>query len=134
MSLKSKVLSGTRWVAFANIFKQILQVLALVIFARLLSPDDFGLFAILMIFVGFLLLFIDMGTGAALIQMDNPSQELLSSVFYFNLLVGGILSLILMLSSQPIAAFFNNPDIAKPLQIISVNFFILSFAIVQKAI
>jgi len=133
MSLKTKVLSGTKWVALANIFKQALQVLALIVFARLLSPDDFGLFAILMIFVGFLVLFTDMGTAAALVHIDNPSEKLLSSVFFFNLLVGGSLSGLLILLSGPIAHFFDNPRLETPLQIIALNFTILAFGVVQKA-
>ena len=65
MGLKNKVLTGVKWVAFANIFKQLLSLVSIVIFARLLSPDDFGTFAILMIFIGFLGIFSDMGTTAA---------------------------------------------------------------------
>ncbi len=87
MSLKQKVLTGTKWIAFGNIFTQILQIVSLVVFARLLSPDDFGMFAILMIFVGFLDMFTDMGTSAALIHIEKPSDKLLSSVFYFNTFV-----------------------------------------------
>ena len=133
MSLKAKVLSGTKWVAFANLFKQILQVLSLVIFARLLSPDDFGLFAILMLFVGFLLLFTDMGTASALIHIDDPDEQLLSSVFYFNLVVGLTFTAILMLLAGPIAAFFDNPALITPLQLVSFNFILVSLGIIQKA-
>ena len=133
MSLKAKVLSGTKWVAFANLFKQLLQVLSLVVFARLLTPDDFGLFAILMIFVNFLLMFADMGTAAALIHIKNPSQKLLSSVFFFNLLIGMTLCLLLVLLSGPIALFFENPPLKELLGLISINFVIVSLGIVQKA-
>lgn len=133
MSLKAKVLSGTKWVAVANLFKQLLQVLSLIVFARLLSPDDFGLFAILMIFVNFLLMFTDMGTAAALIHIKNPSQKLLSSIFYFNLFVGTALCLLLLLLSGPIALFFENPPLKELLGLISVNFVIVSLGIVQKA-
>ncbi|MEA3456067.1 MAG: MOP flippase family protein [Campylobacterota bacterium] len=133
MSLKAKVLSGTKWVAFANLFKQLLQVLSLIVFARLLTPDDFGLFAILMIFVNFLLMFTDMGTASALIHIKNPSQKLLSSVFFFNLFVGVALCLLLMLLSGPIALFFENPPLKELLGLISLNFVIVSLGIVQKA-
>ena len=133
MSLKAKVLSGTKWVAFANLFKQLLQVLSLIVFARLLTPDDFGLFAILMIFVNFLLMFTDMGTAAALIHIKNPSQKLLSSIFFFNLFVGTVLCLLLVLLSGPIALFFENPPLKELLGLISINFVIVSLGIVQKA-
>ena len=133
MSLKAKVLSGTKWVAFANVFKQILQVLALIVYARLLSPEDFGLFAILMIFVGFLLLFTDMGTASALIHIDDPGEKLLSTVFYFNLMIGIAFALLMTSLSGTIAVFFDNGALALPLQVISLNFIIVAFGVVQKA-
>jgi len=134
MSLKQKVLTGTKWVALTNIFRQILQLISLFILARLLTPDDFGLFAILMIFVGFMQMFTDMGTGAALIQIKNPSEKLLSSVFFFNIFVGLALCLILISISGSIATFFGNPQVQELLQIISVVFIIASFGVVQKAL
>ncbi len=133
MSLKAKVLTGTKWVAFANVLKQVLQVLSLVVFARLLSPDDFGLFALLMIFVSFLAMFTDMGTASALIHIDQPSQKLLSSVFFFNIFLGFFLAVLLALSASSIALFFANPPLEFLLQLISINFIIISFAVVQKA-
>ena len=134
MSLKQKVLTGTKWVTFANIFRQILQLISLVVFARLLAPNDFGMFAILMIFVGFMQMFTDMGTGAALIHIKNPSDKLLSSVFYFNLFVGLLLTTSLILMSNSIALFFETPKIEVLLEIISVSFIIASFGVVPKAL
>ncbi len=134
MALKNKVLSGVKWVALANIFGQILSLVSIVIFARLLSPDEFGTFAILMIFIGFLGIFSDMGTAAALIHIQKPSNLLLSSVFYFNLFIGIILTVVMILLSAAIATFFDNPQITQMLQIISLNFIIVSFGVVQKAL
>jgi len=134
MSLKKKVLTGTKWVALTNIFRQVLQIVSLFILARLLTPDDFGLFAILMLFVGFMQMFSDMGTGAALIQIKDPSEKLLSSVFFFNLFVGLLLCLLLISISGLIATFFGNPHIQELLQIISIIFIISSFGVVQKAL
>ncbi len=133
MSLKKRVLRGTKWVAFANIFKQVMQVVSLIIFARLLSPDDFGLFALLMIFVNFLIMFTDMGTASALIHIDKPSQKLLSSVFFLNIFIGVALALLLVLLSNGISLFFANPPLEVLLQIISINFIVVSLGVVQKA-
>jgi len=132
MSLKAKVVTGTKWVAFANIFKQILQVLSLVIFARLLSPDDFGLFALMMIFVSFLVMFTDMGTASALVHIKNPSNKLLSSVLFFNLFIGTLFCLLLIIFSGYISIFFNSPKLEPLLQLISINFVIMSLGVVQK--
>jgi PST family polysaccharide transporter len=132
MSLEAKVVKGTKWVAFANIFKQLLQVVSLVIFARLLSPDDFGLFALLMVFVSFLTMFTDMGTASALVHIKNPSHKLLSSVLFFNLLIGVLFCLSLTLLSPYISSFFNSPKLEPLLDLISINFIIMSLGVVQK--
>jgi len=134
MSLKKKVFTGVKWVALANVFQQILSLVSIVIFAKLLSPDDFGAFSILMVFTGFLAIFSDMGTSAALIHVEKPSNQLLSSIFYFNLFIGATLATGLILFSAPIASYFENPQLKVLLQIVSLNFIIVSFGIVQRTL
>lgn len=134
MTLKNKVLSGAKWVMVANIFRQVLGIISLIVYARLLTPDDFGVFAILMIFVGFLGMFTDMGTSAALIHTDNPSSKLLSSVFYFNLGVGIVLFLLLSLLTPLIVSFFNEDQLSVLMPVIALNFIVASFGIVQKTL
>jgi O-antigen/teichoic acid export membrane protein len=134
MTIKQKVLTGTKWVTMTNVFRQVLQIVSLIVFARLLSPDDFGIYAILMIFVGFFGMFTDMGTSAALIHLEKPSEKLLSSVFYFNIFVGLILFIVLILLSGPVADFFKTSEVEKLLPLIAFNFIIASFGVVQKAL
>ena len=134
MSLKKKVFSGIKWITLANVFKQVLTLISIVILARLLSPEDFGVYAILIVFVTFLTMFRDMGTTAVLIHISNPSQLLLSSVFYLNLFIGFIFSLALSLSASYLSLFFKIPELEEMLQIISLIFIIGSFSIVQKAL
>ena len=113
MSLKIKVFTGVKWVALANIFQQILSFGSIIIFAKLLSLDDFGAFSILMIFTGFLAIFSDMGTSAALIHEEKPSNQLLSSIFYFNLFIGATLAGSLILFASSIATYFENAQLEK---------------------
>ena len=133
MSLKQQVLSGAKWVTFASFFTQFLQLISLVFYARLLSTEDFGIFAILMIFVGFLDMFKDLGTREVLIHTKNPSKELYSSVFYLNIFVGFILTLVIILLSSPISIFFDSPKVNELLKLISINFIITSSVIVQNS-
>ncbi len=134
MKLKKQVLTGVKWIAIANIFRQILSLISIVIFAKLLSVEDFGVFSILMIFNSFLIIFGDMGTTAAIVHTQKPSKLLLSSVFYFNLMTGLLLSFILILSSTSISLFFEIPKLELLLKLISLNFIIMSFMLVQKAL
>ena len=134
MSLKKRVFSGVKWVAFANISRQLFSLISVVIFARLLSPDDFGVYAILMVFVTFLTMFRDMGTTAVIIHISNPPQILLSSIFYLNLFIGFLFFVVLNFSSSFISHYFEIPKLELMIEIISISFIINSLAIVQKAL
>jgi len=87
-----------------------------------------------MVFIGFLAIFSDMGTSAALIHVEKPSPKLLSSIFYFNLFIGLILAISLVLSSSYIAEYFKDAELQSLLQLTSLNFIIISFGIVQKTL
>ena len=132
--LRSKVIKGASWLTVANILRQIFQIASLIIYAKFLTPDDFGLFAILMIFVALSSLFSNMGTGAAIIQYNNPTQELLSTTFFLNLSIGFMIFLLFYTFSNSLAVFFNNNKLEELFSIIGLNFVIQSFAIVQRAL
>jgi len=66
MSLKQQTLTGLEWNAGANIAKQILQFVISVILIRLLTPEDFGLIGMIIVFTGFAGLFGDLGFGQLL--------------------------------------------------------------------
>jgi PST family polysaccharide transporter len=134
VSLKQKTISGIGWNSVGNIARQIFQLLSLVIMARLLSPEDFGIFAILMIFVAFFNIFASMGTSQAIIHLDSPSQGTLSSIFYFNFAVGLFLFVLLYVLAWPISAFFANPDLVHYLQWIGLSFIIGALSLVQKVL
>ncbi len=134
MTLKQQVISGVKWVVLANIFGQVISLISTVILARLLTLDDFGLFAILMIFVSFLSMFVGMGSSAAIVHMDNPSDKLLSSIFYFNVFSGALFCIILIILSGSISIFFENPEIEELLRWLSLSFVIGSFTGVQGAL
>jgi len=134
MNLRHKVISGVSWTAVSNILRQILQVISLVIYARYLSADDFGLFAIIMIFITFSSLFSNMGTSSAIVNIDNTSKRMLSSVFFLNIFIGIIIYVILIVSSTFVSDFFNKIELVNLLNIMAINFIIISFSIVQRAL
>lgn len=134
MSLKQKTISGVVWNGMGNIARQALMILTLIVMARYLSPDDFGVFSILMIFVSFMNIFSSMGTSQAVIHIDNPDQCMLSTIFYFNIAMGVAMFGLLFLLSWPIAAFFDNPQLVHLLQIIGFVFILTTMSLVQKAL
>jgi len=134
VSLKSKTISGVAWNGLGNVARQGLMIITLIVMARYLSPDDFGVFSILMIFVSFMNIFSSMGTSQAVIHIDEPSHCMLSSIFYFNVAMGFAMFGLLFLLSWPIAEFFNNPELIDLLQIIGSVFILTTVSLVHKAL
>ncbi|MCH9739332.1 MAG: MOP flippase family protein [Epsilonproteobacteria bacterium] len=134
MSLKSKFISSAKWATLGNIFRQIMQVVSIVILARILTPDDYGVYAILMIFIGFLNMFVGMGTSAAIIHIDKPSENLLSTIFFFNIGTSILFYFILFILAPYISIFFENPEIETMLRFAALTFIIASLSSVHATL
>lgn len=67
--MKSKgILSGVKWTIFSSIFLAVLQIIQLVVIARFISKEDFGVVSIVIVFIGFLQIFMDAGISNAIIH------------------------------------------------------------------
>jgi PST family polysaccharide transporter len=102
--------------AIAAIVTQIVRVGtqagSVIILSRLLTPVDFGIFAMASPVLAFAVLFQDLGLGHATVQKDSLSQRDLSSLFWVNLSVGAALALTLIALSPLVGAFYNEPKLA----------------------
>lgn len=134
MSLYSKTTRGIRWSATSYVGRQIMQFLSLAIFARLLTPSQFGLISMALVVVNFILIFKDLGTSAAIIQRRQLSQDLLSSVYWFNVLFGLATSIITFLIAPLVAQFYQDSQIIGILRVLSLVFFISSLSILHQTL
>ncbi len=100
--------------------------------ARLLEPSDFGLIAMVMVIIGIARIFSDVGLGTALIQRRRVLPIHYSSVFFFNITIGSLLTLLTFLAAPLIADFYDNEALISITQVISVMFVIGSFSAVQS--
>src|SRR5690625_153189 len=108
-SLKSQASKGVIWTAAERFGQQLIQAVIFVILARLLTPEDFGLIAMLMIFFAVSQSFIDSGMGQALIRLKEITDEDRSTVFWFNLLLSLVFYGLLYLGAPAIASFYDRP-------------------------
>jgi len=105
-----------------------------IILARLLEPSDFGMIAILMIIVALASIFSDIGLGGALIQRKKVLEIHYSSVFYFNISIGLLLTLITFFSASFLANFYENPTLIPLIEVMSLLFTVSAFHTVQTVI
>ena len=127
MELKNSALIAVRWSALSTGSRAILQFLQVVILARLLQPGDFGLMAMVLAVLGFIQVFTDLGISNAIIHSQKISNEELSSLYWLNLGVGCVLTILLIASSDILGSgFFHEPRLRWVLATISVNLFLNS--------
>lgn len=133
-SLQKSAVSGVKWSSISQVGRQGMQLLTTVILARLLSPSDFGLVGMAMVVIGFVTIFKDLGTSAALIQRKELSEELLSGIFWVNVTFGLLATVVLALIAPVAANFYHEPRIIPILGLLSLTFFISGLSILQQAI
>lgn len=102
----------------------IIQLLYNSVLARILMPDEFGVVAILNVFISFFVLLADMGLGNAVIQNQELDDDDISSIFIISVILSIVLSGIFILLSYPISQLYNNPEymIMCPLLSIAILF------------
>lgn len=127
MNLKNKAIDGVKWTSLSNGIRAIFQILQLMVLARYLTSEDFGLVAIVMVVIGFSQLFMDMGVSNAIIHKQAITESQLDSLYWLNVFSGTFLTLIVYLTSPFIAQFYNAIKIIPLLQILSFSFVISSF-------
>lgn len=122
------------WTVSERLGVQFVQLLVQIILARLLEPAQFGLIGMLLIFTAVAQSIMDSGFGSALIQKKDADQTDYSSIFFFNLLLGFILALILFLSAPLIAQFYLQPELIPILRALSLTLIINAFGLVQMSL
>lgn len=124
MSLKQQAFSGVKWTTLSAVFTILIQLIQLIILTQLLSRQDFGLMAIVMVVIGFSQLFVDMGVSNAIIYRKEITQKELSSLYWFNIAIGGLFFLLLFFSSGLIARFYDNDKLLPLLKLVAISFII----------
>ncbi|MBQ8673135.1 MAG: lipopolysaccharide biosynthesis protein [Bacteroides sp.] len=133
MSLKGQAVKGVMWNAIERFSTQGIQFILTIIIARLLSPDDYGLIAMLGIFMAIAQTFIDSGFGNALIQKQDRTEADYSTAFYFNIIVAVAFYLLFFFLAPWIASFYEQPELVTISRVYFIALIINSFATVQVA-
>ncbi len=133
-TLKQSATSGVKWSAISQAGRQITQLATTIVLARLLSPSDFGLMGMATVVIGFVALFKDLGTAAAVIQRKEPSENLLSSIFWINAVFGLAAMAALFTLAPLVADLFQEPRLTPMLQWLSLTFFFSGLSILQQAL
>ena len=131
---KKKVLSSLLWKLMERSGTQGIQFIVMIVLARLLLPEEFGLIVLTSVFITISGAFVQSGFNTALIQKKDVDDVDLSSVFYSSLFITTIFYIILFFMAPLLALFFKQPEFSIVLRVLSATLFFGAINSVQNAI
>jgi teichuronic acid exporter len=133
-SFQQKITQSVLWSTIDVLMRQGAQFVILIIMARMLTPEDFGVMALLALFVGLANVFVDGGFSSALIQRRNVTHLDESTVFFFNLAMGLLVCSALSVSAPYIALLFDKPILRPLTYALALNVFISAFGAIHTTL
>ncbi len=134
-SLGTRTLRGTAWAYASHIGGQAVILASTALLARILSPAQFGLVALALVFVTLLDTVSDLGLSPALvISTEEELRERANTVFALTVLLGGVLSALTAAIAPLAALFFDQPELVPLLAVLGLNFLIRSFGATHYAV
>ena len=133
MDKKTSILSNIMWRFMERCGAQAVSFIVSLILARLLSPNDYGTIALVMVFISILNVFVDGGFGNSLIQKKNADDIDFSSVFFFNISICIIIYILMYFVAPYIAEFYNRSNLTSVIRVLSLILIISGIKNVQQA-
>ena len=119
MGLKQQVLGGVKWNSVSVVVNTVVQLLRMVVLARILDVSDFGILAIAMAIVSFTEIFADLGFTVPIIHKQNITDVQYSSVYWVNIIVSVIIVCVLLVLAPFIASIYNEPRLKSIVMVLS---------------
>lgn len=129
----SKVTSGLGWSFGERILAQGVTFVVSIVIARILSPQEYGLISLVLVFINLANVFVANGFGEALIQKKNASKEDFSTMFWCTFVFSIILYFILFQTAPSVGQFYNNNQVVSVLRVLSLKIPLASINTIQHA-
>ncbi|MDB5031896.1 lipopolysaccharide biosynthesis protein [Mucilaginibacter sp.] len=134
MSLKEKAVSGLLWSLWQQVSSKLVSFCISIFLARILDPAEFGLIAMLSLFIAIGNTLLDSGLTTSLIRTTDADQRDYSTIFYFNLAGSTLIYVLLFLTAPLIADFYNQPLLKNIVRVYGIILIINAFFGVQSTL
>jgi O-antigen/teichoic acid export membrane protein len=131
--LAERTVVGVLWTALSTGAQAAFQLIALVVLARLLSPNEFGLFAATLVVIGFCSIFSEIGVGPAIVQRPTLEERHLRVGFTLSLLLSNAIAGLVWVGAPAIAAFFKLTELTQVLRAACLVFAFQGVSMVAQA-
>ena len=131
--MKGKIVTGFFWKFGEQVSSQLVSFILSIILARLLTPNDYGVVALVNVFIILANVFVTSGFGTALIQKENSNEVDFSTIFYLSEAVSIIVYAIIFFLAPFIANFYKNSEMTLILRVFALQLPISAFNSIQQA-
>lgn len=132
--LKSKVFSSFFWNLLEKGGSQAIALIVQIVLARLLAPSDFGMMAIMVVFINVGNVLVQSGLNTAIIQKEQLETNDMSTAFWMSFAIAAALYILLFFASPLIAEFYSIPSLVAPLRVLCLVFITNSLYSIQVAL
>lgn len=133
-NLKKNVMVGLLWKTTEQYGLLFVQFILQIFLARILEPEDYGIIAVVNVFISLSNVFIQNGFAIAIVQKKKIDDYDLSSIFWTSELIGLLLYVILYLSAPYLASFYNLPILTSLIRVMSLVLFLSGYTSIQNAL
>lgn len=133
-TLKEKTAKGLFWGGISNFVQQVIGMAFGIAIARILSPDDYGLVAMLAIFTAVANTVMDSGFTTALVNRKTIEHKDYNAVFWFNVFVAFGIYVLLFFAAPWIARFYNQPVLVSLSRVLFLTFIISATGVAHNAL
>lgn len=131
--LKKQIISGLFWKFGERILAQGVSFVVSLVLARMLLPEEYGIVALVLVFINLANVFVTNGLGETLIQKPNAKQSDFSTMFFCSLFLSVIIYFLLFASAPLIAKFYNNEQLVLVLRVLGLQVPLSSMNTIQQA-
>jgi O-antigen/teichoic acid export membrane protein len=133
-NLRGKVMRGLGWKVVSQVINQGTRIAVGILLAHLLTPHEFGLAAMALVFTGIASIFTDLALGTALIQRPTITEEDRSTVFWTTMAAGVSMTAVGIALAPAAGAFFSTPAVTSLFAATSLLALLSAFAVTQEAL
>ncbi|MEE6644245.1 lipopolysaccharide biosynthesis protein [Limosilactobacillus pontis] len=131
--MRKKIVTGFFWKFGEQISSQLVSFVLSIILARLLTPNDYGVVALVNVFIILANVFVTSGFGTSLIQKENSDELDFSTIFYLSELTSIFIYVVIFFVAPFIADFYKNPEMTLILRVFALQLPISAFNSIQQA-
>jgi O-antigen/teichoic acid export membrane protein len=133
-NLKGKSVRGGAITVIGQVSKFSLRMVSLIILARLLAPEDYGLIGMVTVVLGFVNLFKDLGLSVATVQAPELNHRQVSTMFWINMAISVAIMLVTIALAPAIAWFYKEPRLIEITLVLAIGFIFGGLSVQHQAL